>query len=53
MEIKSTQSALQAMMPTSHRLDSTERVSAFLAHSRLMVALYQAGRQIRPAPRRR
>jgi hypothetical protein len=54
METKLTQAARQAVMAASQRLDSEERVSAFLAHSRMMVALYQAGqRRLRPTPRRR
>jgi hypothetical protein len=53
METKITQAARQAVMAASQRLDSEEQVSKFLAHSRMMVALYQAGRKIRPGSRRR
>jgi hypothetical protein len=53
MEAKTTQAARQAVMAASQRLDSEEQVSKFLAHSRMMVALYQAGRKIRTNARRR
>jgi hypothetical protein len=53
MEAKITQAARQAVMPTSQRLDSEERVSKFLAQSRMMVALYQAGQKIKSGARRR
>jgi hypothetical protein len=53
METKITQAARQAVMPASQRLDSEEQVSKFLAQSRMMVALYQAGRKLRTSGRRR
>ncbi len=53
METKVTQAARQAGMATSQRLDSEEQVSKFLAQSRMMVALYQAGRKLRTGARRR
>ena len=53
MEAKITQVARQAVMAASQRLDSEEQVSKFLAHSRMMVALYQAGRKLRTGARRR
>lgn len=53
METKTTQAARQAVMATSQRLDSEEQVSKFLAQSRMMVALYQAGRKLRTGARRR
>jgi hypothetical protein len=53
METKITQVARQAVMATSQRLDSEEQVSKFLAQSRMMVALYQAGRKLRTGSRRR
>ncbi len=53
MEAKITQAARQAMMPTSQRLDSEEQVSKFLAQSRMVVALYQAGRKLRTRARPR
>jgi hypothetical protein len=53
MESKTTQAARQAVPAASQRLDSEEKVSAFLAQSRLMVALYQASQQRRPHSRRR
>jgi hypothetical protein len=53
MEAKITQVARQAVIAASQRLDSEEQVSKFLAHSRMMVALYQAGRKIHTSTRRR
>jgi hypothetical protein len=53
METKMTQTARQALMAASQRLDSEEQVSKFLAHSRMMVALYQAGRKSTARSRRR
>ncbi len=40
-------------MVASQRLDSEERVSKFLAQSRMMVALYRAGQKIQTGARRR
>jgi len=45
MESKLTQTAQQAVAAASQRLDSEERVSAFMAHIRMMVALYKAAQQ--------
>jgi hypothetical protein len=53
MDAKMTQIARQAGMAASQRLDSEEQVSKFLAHGRMMVALYQAGRKIHTGGRRR
>jgi hypothetical protein len=53
MESKLTQLARQAVLAASQRLDSQERVSAFMAHSRMMLAFYQAGQQLRLGSRRR
>jgi hypothetical protein len=53
METKLTQSARQAVIAASRRLDTDERVSAFLAHSRMMVAVYRAGQRLRFNSRRR
>jgi hypothetical protein len=53
METKITQTARQAVLAASQRLDSEEQVSKFLAQSRMMVALYQAGRKIRTRARQR
>ena len=52
METKMTQQARQAVMAATQRLDSEERVSAFLAQSRMMVAVYQAGRALNRRSRR-
>jgi hypothetical protein len=48
METKMTQFARQAVLAASQRLNSEERVSAFLAHSRMMVAVYRAGQRLSP-----
>ena len=53
MDAKIAQFARQAGVAAAQRLDSEERVSAFLAQSRLMVALYQAGQAPRRKSRRR
>jgi len=53
MESKLTQLARQAVTTASQRLDTEERVSAFMAHSRMMVALYQAGQRLQLHSRRR
>ena len=53
METKMTQAARQAVMTASRRLDSEEQVSKFMAHSRMMVAVYQAGRKLATRARRR
>lgn len=45
MDTKISQAAKQAGMLLHQRLDSEERVSAFIAQSRVAVALYQAGQQ--------
>jgi hypothetical protein len=53
METKTTQAARQALMAASQRLDSEEQLSRFMAHSRMMVAVYQAGRKLATRARRR
>lgn len=53
METKMTQAARQALMTASQRLDSEEQLSRFMAHSRMMVAVYQAGRKLATRARRR
>jgi hypothetical protein len=53
METKMTQAARQALMAASQRLDSDEQLSKFMAHSRMMVAVYQAGRKLATRARRR
>jgi hypothetical protein len=53
METKMTQQARQAVMAATQCLDSEEKVSAFLAQSRMMVAVYQAGRTLVRRSRRR
>jgi len=51
MESKLAREARQALIAATQRLSPEERLNAFLAHSRLMVALHQAGQQIRSASR--
>jgi hypothetical protein len=46
-QTKSTETAQQAILAASQRLDSVERVSAFLAQSRMMVAVYRACQPVR------
>ena len=53
METKTTQAARQAVITASQRLDSEEQVSKFIAHSRMMVAVYQASRKLAMRARRR
>ena len=53
MESKLTQLGRQAVTAALQRLDTEERRSAFMAHSRMMVALYKAGQQLRLHSRRR
>jgi hypothetical protein len=53
METKLTEAAQLAVLAASQRLDSEERVNAFLAHSRMMVAVYRACQRPRPNLRRR
>jgi hypothetical protein len=53
METKMTQQARQAVLAATQRLDTEERVNAFLAQSRMMVAVYQAGRVLNRRSRAR
>lgn len=49
MDTKLTQTARQAVLAAARqRLDSEERVRAFLAQSRMMVAVYRACQRPRP-----
>jgi hypothetical protein len=50
MESKLAQAAGQAVLAAAQRLRPEERVDAFLAHSRFMVALYHAAQQLRATP---
>jgi hypothetical protein len=51
MESKLAREAKEALIAATQRLTPEERLNAFLAHSRLMVALFQAGQQIRSESR--
>ena len=51
MESKLAREAKQDLIAATQRLSAEERLNAFLAHSRLIVALYQAGKRIRSASR--
>lgn len=53
MDIKRLEHAQQAILAASQRVGSDERSSAFQAHSRVLVALYQAGQKLRRRSRRR
>jgi hypothetical protein len=53
MDIKTLEHAQRAVVAASQRVGSDERSSAFQAHSRIMVALYQAGQKLRRRSRRR
>ena len=53
MESKLTQLGRQAVTAASQRLDTEERRSAFMAHSRMMVAVYRACQRPRRNLRRR
>ena len=46
MESKLAREAKDALIAATRRLSTEERLNAFLAHSRLMVALFQTGEQI-------
>jgi hypothetical protein len=46
MDNKMPQFARQAVLAASQRLNTEERVRAFLAHSRMMVAMYRAGQRL-------
>jgi hypothetical protein len=51
MESKLAQEAKEALIAATQRLSAEERLNAFLAHSRLTVALFQAGEQLRSESR--
>jgi hypothetical protein len=46
MESKLAREAKEALIAATQRLSTEERLYAFLAHSRPMVALFQTGEQI-------
>jgi hypothetical protein len=47
MESKLAKMAEQALVEATQRLSPEERVNAYLAHCRLVMELYEAGRIIR------
>jgi len=49
MESTLAKDAELALVEATQRLSPEQRVEAFLAHSRLMVELYAAGRELRAA----
>ena len=51
MESKLAREAKEALIAATQHPSPEERLNAFLAHSRLMVALFKAGQQIRSASR--
>lgn len=56
MESKLAKKAERALVAATQRLSPEQRLNAFLAHSRLMMQLYEQGRRMResapPQPRR-
>ncbi len=52
MESKLALEARQALLEETQRLAPEERLNAFLEHCQLMMALYEAGRQLRSDARR-
>jgi hypothetical protein len=51
MESKLAQEAERALIDATQRLSPEERVNAFLAHCRLVMELYEVGKQLRPPVR--
>jgi hypothetical protein len=47
MESKLASQAKQALIAATQRLTPEQRLNAFLEHSRLMMALHQAGKRLR------
>ena len=47
MESKLATDARRALLAASQRLTPEERLNAFLAHSRLMLELHEAGKRLR------
>jgi hypothetical protein len=47
MESKLALEARQALLEDTQRLTPEERLNAFLEHCQLMMALYEAGQQLR------
>jgi hypothetical protein len=47
MESKLATQARRALLAANQRLTPEERLSAFLAHSRLMLELHRAGQRLR------
>ena len=47
MESKLAEAAERALVEATQRLSPEDRVNAFLAHSRLVVELYEAGQKMR------
>jgi hypothetical protein len=47
MESKLAQEAERALVDATQRLNPEERINAYLAHCRLVMQLYEAGRKLR------
>lgn len=47
MESKLAKEAERALVEATQRLNPEERLNAYLAHSRLVMELYEAGQQMR------
>jgi hypothetical protein len=52
MDSKLARQAKDALLAANQRLSPEQRLNAFLAHSRLMVALFAAGKRLRADSRR-
>jgi hypothetical protein len=52
MQSNLAKEAERALIEASQRLSPEERLNAFLAHCRLVMELYEAGRKLRQRPPR-
>jgi len=52
MESKLATRSKHALLAANQRLTPTQRLEAYVVHSRLMFELYQAGRRVRARPAR-
>jgi len=52
MESKLARQAKDALLAANQRLSPEQRLNALLAHSRLKVALFEAGKRLRDGARR-
>lgn len=52
MESQLARQAEKALVEATQRLSPEERLNAFLTHSRLLVELHEAGRNLKQTPRK-